>query len=67
MNIGDLPQRRPGESDQDWAARLNDAGVAAELRGDRARAAAAFSQAIETKDSWYIRAANNLSAVGGKL
>ena len=63
----DLPQRRPGESDEDWAARLNDAGMAAELRGDRARAVAAFSQAIQARASWYDRAANNLSAIGGKL
>jgi len=62
----DLPQRRDGESDGDWAARLNDAGVAAELRGERARAIAAFSQAIEARGSWYTRAANNLSAVSGK-
>ena len=63
----DLPQRRPGESDEDWAARLNDAGMAAELRGDRARAVAAFSQAVEARASWYARAANNLSVVGEKL
>ncbi len=63
----DLPERRPGESDEDWAARLNDAGMAAELRGDRARAIAAFSQAIAARSSWYARAANNLSAVGGKI
>jgi Flp pilus assembly protein TadD len=56
----DLPERRPGETDSDFAARLNDAGVAAELRGDRARAIAAFSQAIAANDSWYARAANNL-------
>lgn len=62
----DLPRRRPGESDEDWAARLNDAGVAAQLRGERARAVAAFSQAIEARSSWYARAANNLSAVSGK-
>ena len=63
----DLPQRRPGESDEDWAARLNDAGMAAELRGDRAKAVAAFSQAIQARTSWYDRAANNLRAIGGKL
>lgn len=62
----DLPKRRTGESDEDWAARLNDAGVAAQLRGERARAIAAFSQAIEARTSWYARAANNLSAVDGK-
>ena len=62
----DLPKRRSGESDEDWAARLNDAGLVAQLRGDRARAVAAFSQAIEARASWYARAANNLSAVTGK-
>lgn len=62
----DLPRRQAGESDEDWAARLNDAGVVAQLRGDRARAVAAFSQAIEARASWYARAANNLSAVSGK-
>ena len=62
----DLPQRRSGESDEDWAARLNDAGMAAQLRGERARAIAAFSQAIETRASWYARAANNLGALTGK-
>jgi tetratricopeptide (TPR) repeat protein len=62
----DLPHRRPGEADEDWAARLNDAGVAAQIRGERARAIAAFSQAIEARTSWYERAANNLKAVNGK-
>jgi Flp pilus assembly protein TadD len=55
-----LPERNPGESDSDFAARLNDAGVAAEQRGDRARAIAAFSQALTVSDSWYARAASNL-------
>lgn len=58
-----LPQRRPGESDQAWSARLNDAGVAAAARGQRARAVAAFAQAIEARSSWYGRAADNLAAV----
>lgn len=62
----DLPQRRPGESDDDWAARLNDAGVAAQLRGEHARAVAAFSQAIEARSKWYRLAADNLEAIGGK-
>jgi Flp pilus assembly protein TadD len=59
----DLPERRAGESDSGFAARLNDAGVAAEKRGDRARAIAAFSQALAANDSWYARAANNLDSV----
>ncbi|MBA3511804.1 tetratricopeptide repeat protein [Sphingomonas sp.] len=57
----DLPRRRAGESSADWAARLNDAGVAARLRGDKARAIAAFARAIEARDIWYERAANNLA------
>lgn len=56
----DLPRRMPRESDRDWAARLNDAGVLARLSGDKARAVAAFTQAIEARDVWYARAANNL-------
>jgi Flp pilus assembly protein TadD len=55
-----LPERKPGESNSEFAARLNDAGVAAERRGERARAIAAFSQALAVNDSWYARAANNL-------
>ena len=58
-----LPQRRPGESDQAWSARLNDAGVAAAARGERGRAIAAFAQAIEARSTWYGRAADNLAAV----
>jgi Flp pilus assembly protein TadD len=60
---GELPTRRPGEADSDWARRLNDAGVAAAILGDRERAKAAFSQALEASDSWYARAANNLEAI----
>src|SRR5206468_5516488 len=58
----ELPSRRPSESTADWAARLNDAGVAAQLVGDRARAVAAFSQALYASGAWYSRAANNLEA-----
>jgi hypothetical protein len=56
----DLPRRRTGESNPDWAARLNDAGVAARLRGDEERAIAAFTQAMYANEQWYARAANNL-------
>lgn len=59
-NAADLPARRAGESDESWAARLNDAGVAAVLRDDTKRAAAAFAQAIEARATWYRRAADNL-------
>jgi len=62
----ELPRRNAGESDGDWAARLNDAGMAAKLLGDRKRAIAAFTQALEASGSWYERAANNLEAVSGR-
>ena len=61
----DLPQRRDGESDADWAGRLNDAGIAAQVLGDRQRAVAAFTQALEASGRWYDRAANNLKLAGG--
>ena len=35
------------------------------MTGDRRRAIAAFTQAIEARRTWYARAANNLAAVGG--
>jgi Flp pilus assembly protein TadD len=59
----DLPNRRDGESDEDWAARLNDAGVAAEMLGQTKRAVAAFTQALDASPVWYDRASNNLKAV----
>lgn len=62
-NAADLPARRQGESDSDYAARLNDAGVVAATRGENRRAAAAFTRAIETSSQWYARAARNLEAV----
>jgi Flp pilus assembly protein TadD len=58
-----LPERVPGESDESWAARLNDAGLAAASVGDKARATAAFTQALEVSGTWYARAANNLKAL----
>ena len=60
-----LPQRKAGESTADYAARLNDAGVAAMAQGQRARARAAFTQALEISDQWYERAAMNLEALEG--
>ena len=56
----DLPHRRTEESDQDYAARLNDAGVMARIQGEQAKAVAAFSRAIEARGQWYQRAARNL-------
>ncbi len=59
----DLPVRRPGESTLAWARRLNDAGVAAHITGNRTKAVAAFTQALAASESWYERAANNLAAL----
>jgi len=56
----ELPQRRRGESDTSFAARLNDAGLVARARGDNPRAVAAFARAIEARTIWYERAWNNL-------
>jgi len=63
---GDLPARRAGESSAAYAARLNDAGVAALARGDARRARAAFSRAIEASGRWYARADNNLALIEGR-
>lgn len=57
----ELPRRRQRESDSDWAARLNDAGVIARIRGENRKAIAAFTQAIEARSLWFERAANNLA------
>ena len=59
-----MPHRNPGESDEAFAARLNDAGVVAAGGGQTKRAEAAFAQAIEIKSRWYVRAADNLAALG---
>ena len=61
----DLPPRLQGENDEDYAARLNDAGVVAAANGQRQRAEAGFAQAIELKSRWYARAAANLAALDG--
>jgi Flp pilus assembly protein TadD len=62
----ELPRRRDHETDEAWAQRLNDAGVAADLMGDKRRAIAAFTQALEASGRWYSRAANNLQAASSQ-
>jgi Flp pilus assembly protein TadD len=62
----DLPTRLSGESDEAFAARLNDAGVVAAASGQEKRAEAAFAQAIQLKSRWYDRAAENLAALGNR-
>lgn len=58
----ELPARRRGESGREWARRLNDAGMAAQIMGNGTKAVAAFTQALEASGNWYARAANNLEA-----
>lgn len=60
-----LPERRAGEDNASFAARLNDAGVVALRQGNRTKAAAAFARALEASDRWFVRAANNLAATEG--
>ena len=62
----DLPRRRSGESDEEFAARLNDAGMIARAQGDMKRAVAAFARAVRARSVWYERAANNLALAEGK-
>ena len=61
----ELPNRQAGESDESFAARLNDAGVIAAAAGQDSKAQAAFAQAIEVRSRWYARAAENLTELGG--
>lgn len=63
---GDLPSRREAETSAAYAARLNDAGMAAEATGDVRRARAAFARAIETSGHYYARADANLARVEGR-
>lgn len=60
----DLPTRQAKESDEAYAARLNDAGVVAASARQLKKAEAAFAQAIALKSRWYARAADNLAALG---
>jgi Flp pilus assembly protein TadD len=62
----ELPKRSAGETSTLYAARLNDAGIAAQARGDSRRARAAFAQAIEASGRWYARADANLARVEGR-
>lgn len=59
----ELPRRMASESDEQYAARLNDAGVVAAASGDPRRAEAAFAQAIGLRSRWFGLAASNLAAL----
>jgi Flp pilus assembly protein TadD len=45
---------------------LEHAGLAAAALGDKVRANAAFTQALEVSGTWYARAANNLKAYANR-
>lgn len=64
-STAELPYRLAGESDESFAARLNDAGVIAVAAGQASKAQAAFAQAIEVRSRWYARATENLAALVG--
>jgi len=63
MNGAYPTARGAGESDHDWAARLNNAGYAAFLAGDLAGARSLFARAIEASDTRYEVAEHNLARV----
>lgn len=62
----ELPARRAGESADDYAARLNDAGVIAAAAGDRKRAIAALANAVTLRPTWSARSARNLADIEGR-
>jgi Flp pilus assembly protein TadD len=57
---GDYGRAVSGGEQKTRAALLNNAGVAAMLRGDYTKAADLFGQAMKAKDDYYARAAANL-------
>lgn len=61
----DLPRRGENETDDSFAARLNDAGVVAAAQGLDTKAIAAFTRAIEARSQYYERAASNLARIEG--
>lgn len=61
----DLPSRGDMETDEAFAARLNDAGVVAAAQGLDTKAIAAFTRAIEARSQYYERAAANLARIEG--
>ena len=59
--VGHYPQsKKAGESMGQWAMRLNNAGYAALLAGDRTFARSLFSRAIEASDVRFLKAEANL-------
>jgi Flp pilus assembly protein TadD len=62
---GRFPEDKPAdETPAEWARRLNNAGYAAFVAGDRATATALITRAVMTSETFYRRAANNLALIG---
>ena len=62
--MGDYPiAREPKEEASHWAARLNNAGYAAWLRGDVAMARSLLTRAVTASDVYYQKADRNLRRV----
>ena len=62
---GRFGARRTGESDRQWAGRLNNMGYAAFLAGNRAAARSLLARAIEESDVAMARAEANLALAEG--
>ena len=60
---GDYERAISGASADDRAALLNNAGFAAGIRGDYAKAEELLSQALKVKSEYYARASENLKIV----
>lgn len=60
---GDYDRAVAGGAVDDQAALLNNAGFAAAMRGDYAKAEALLAQALELKSEYYGRASENLKVV----
>jgi Flp pilus assembly protein TadD len=61
---GRFPEEKPkGETMAEWARRLNNAGYAAFVAGDRATATALITRAMLASETYYRRAANNLALI----
>lgn len=59
-------QKRPGETPRQWAARLNNAGYAAFVAGDRSAARSLLSSAVEVNDVHFPKAEANLRLAEGE-
>jgi len=59
-------RRRPGETRQEWARRLNNMGYGAWLAGNPVAARSLLARAIEASETRFERAERNLARVEGR-